>query len=230
MCGETRCIALHLGNTQGLSPRVRGNPSCYGRSILYSGSIPTCAGEPSSASPSSRTSRVYPHVCGGTLTTAWLSPSRMGLSPRVRGNPSRDTIAASGHRSIPTCAGEPRWQIDRSYPKQVYPHVCGGTLRPSAMDWSPLGLSPRVRGNQTLYTSMPGIIGSIPTCAGEPNTLSVERYEYVVYPHVCGGTRPKYRLRLEYIGLSPRVRGNRKHSLRLNLETGSIPTCAGEPR
>ena len=52
---------------QGLSPRVRGNPSGGGGEVWASGSIPACAGEPEILSNAALMPPVYPRVCGGTL-------------------------------------------------------------------------------------------------------------------------------------------------------------------
>ena len=150
--------------------------------------------------------RVYPRVCGGTASAGgsiryWL-------------------------RSIPACAGEPRWEPDRR-------------RRPQS------GLSPRVRGNRSYHlkhltillkvyprvcggtsdlkrlTSFDQLNGSIPACAGEPWIL--RRFKDVLP------------------GLSPRVRGNRcsANNVRSMIKVyprvcggtmnGSIPACAGEP-
>ena len=71
----------------------------------------------------------------------------MGLSPRVRGNPSGGRSEVCHRRSIPARAGEPSWGSERFSPGAVYPRACGGT--PAKRPWltSSLGLSPRVRGN-----------------------------------------------------------------------------------
>ena len=94
VCGGTELSKSLDGVRQmGLSPRVRGNLN-YARQTLaagFHGSIPACAGEPSSLQPDSTLSRyrVYPRVCGGTEVTSkdsGTSPRDRGLSPRVRGN------------------------------------------------------------------------------------------------------------------------------------------------
>ena len=52
----------------------------------------------------------------------------------------------------------------------VYPRVCGGT-KPIIDGMADAGgLSPRVRGNLLLGLALPGIIRSIPACAGEPRS------------------------------------------------------------
>ena len=54
---------------------------------LLPGSIPACAGEPLSTTPSVAMTAVYPRVCGGTPVLGRRLDAVDGLSPRVRGNP-----------------------------------------------------------------------------------------------------------------------------------------------
>ena len=92
-------------------------------------------------------SAVYPRVCGGTLSGALCGVVRLGLSPRVRGNPYEHVYRLVRHRSIPACAGEPPSPPPSSRPPWVYPRVCGGTIGGNDDDFRAQGLSPRVRGN-----------------------------------------------------------------------------------
>ena len=46
-------------------------------------------------------------MCGGTGLLCALALLRLGLSPRVRGNPKPGNTLGAGARSIPACAGEP---------------------------------------------------------------------------------------------------------------------------
>ncbi len=97
---------------------------------------------------------------------------------------------------------------------EVYPRVYGGTDMGSAsIPWL-YGLSPRVRGNLSLWLSVsvsvsawglsPRVRGnplsaapvratiwSIPACTGEPRALSVMFLHVKVYPRVYGGTFSK---------------------------------------
>ena len=92
---------------EGLSPRVRGNPTHapVRRSIWRS--IPACTGEPCVAFDNFHGHKVYPRVYGGTLPTAWAETRSSGLSPRVRGNLSHALGSGQQIRSIPACTGEP---------------------------------------------------------------------------------------------------------------------------
>ena len=213
----------------GLSPRVRGNPIAQAGWPPGCGSIPACAGEPSSSPPAPRTPTVYPRVCGGTPGGAVPALPQPGLSPRVRGNRQRRLRLAECLRSIPACAGEPRRFAGWCEAREVYPRVCGGTAEADRLAEAARGLSPRVRGNRRWPNASGLSIGSIPACAGEPHGQPDNAGPTGVYPRVCGGTdRTEARSSIRG-GLSPRVRGNRRTRFRLSSRIRSIPACAGEP-
>ena len=108
--------------------------------------------------------------------------------------------------------------------------MCGGTCPRPHQHSAGCGLSPRVRGNRKGTPAFGPGAGSIPACAGEPNTPRSPLPPRQVYPRVCGGTRPRPRHPLSTAGLSPRVRGNRQQAHLPQLRRRSIPACAGEPR
>ena len=154
---------------------------------------------------------------------------RCGLSPRVRGNQMLPPWLCDPPGSIPACAGEPNAGATLDYGCQVYPRVCGGTIRAFSDAPINMGLSPRVRGNPALELDLPDLDGSIPACAGEPQASLATMQASQVYPRVCGGTgRGAYPCPAEE-GLSPRVRGNRQGKEDSPFDDGSIPACAGEP-
>ncbi len=68
-----------------------------------------------------------------------------------------------------------------------------------------------MRGNLIVYFSIMVIAGSIPACAGEPWIVVRSAAAARVYPRVCGGTEKVVTIRVRYLGLSPRVRGNPYH-------------------
>ena len=107
--------------------------------------------------------------------------------------------------------------------------MCGGTRLCQVMLWLSQGLSPRVRGNRPDQRHA-GVGGrSIPACAGEPWQPYTAILVSKVYPRVCGGTIIQDEGPAYLYGLSPRVRGNRRHCRRYRSRRGSIPACAGEP-
>ena len=229
VCGGTHHAWPWAALGGGLSPRVRGNRL----RLLYRenlpGSIPACAGEPSSCAYRQATHMVYPRVCGGTRIERRFTGSGRGLSPRVRGN---HTLAGSSRwrmRSIPACAGEPHYDHRQRCNPKVYPRVCGGTTPPHYTTGDTPGLSPRVRGNHH-HRRWPGQARrSIPACAGEPTGRGGGWYAVWVYPRVCGGTAFGLGSMCGRRGLSPRVRGNLTMAILHRSDIGSIPACAGEP-
>ena len=192
-------------------------------------SIPACAGEPRPAEAHLAHQRVYPRVCGGTITPGNAKRRITGLSPRVRGNPTLRCGGGLSQRSIPACAGEPSAHRTVPAESQVYPRVCGGTHRKEQPVFSCLGLSPRVRGNPHPAPAAPRPARSIPACAGEPGTTSTGCAWARVYPRVCGGTTPAVHIPSSAAGLSPRVRGNLTKGPNGRPAIRSIPACAGEP-
>ena len=107
VCGGTAGALIPIATGPGLSPRVRGNPERLSGGQSGAGSIPACAGEPAGTGFRPCNAPVYPRVCGGTGQQLPGHARRGGLSPRVRGNPTKGAIAWFQGRSIPACAGEP---------------------------------------------------------------------------------------------------------------------------
>ena len=155
VCGGTISGTTSGIYGRGLSPRVRGNQfrRHFRRGLRDCRSIPACAGEP-------------------IVAFSPFSAIILGLSPRVRGNPSLHAACAARLRSIPACAGEPRTVSGISPQEPVYPRVCGGTATRAQRVARIWGLSPRVRGNRPRPSSSLSLSGSIPACAGEPDTRS----------------------------------------------------------
>ena len=229
MCGGTgnRFGGGDCGN--GLSPRVRGNPTERLPDGRYPGSIPACAGEPTPACCRTWRSGVYPRVCGGTVTAVAVRCTPRGLSPRVRGNHAGKAAGRVLRGSIPACAGEPRPAGCAPGGCAVYPRVCGGTLADYQVRLRLNGLSPRVRGNHRHCEANQRRRRSIPACAGEPKRSASTHRRSRVYPRVCGGTSPISSFVRRCQGLSPRVRGNPLQQAVESMSKRSIPACAGEP-
>ena len=107
VCGGTSRLARYSWGFIGLSPRVRGNQHIGDYLGQGTGSIPACAGEPRSSGRRVPATGVYPRVCGGTVEVPQVELLVVGLSPRVRGNPTGRVRPGPDQRSIPACAGEP---------------------------------------------------------------------------------------------------------------------------
>ena len=172
----------------GLSPRLRGNPSVIRPLRCRYGSIPAPAGEPPARTRSPVDSTVYPRACGGTLPWARSWASCRGLSPRLRGNPSRQPIAVQPPGSIPAPAGEPhRVGHVHHLPEGLSPRLRGTMAVCTALS-AVAGLSPRLRGNHCKCDSGNGWQRSIPAPAGEPGRPGLQHIPDRVYPRAYGGT------------------------------------------
>ena len=132
--------------------------------------------------------------------------------------------------SIPACAGEPGHPRESVTADKVDPRVCGGAHRIAGRPASHSGRSPRVRGSQVHQLPAPGLLGSIPACAGEPPPARFAGAARGVDPRVCGGAVVAAELSPMAMGRSPRVRGSQRRNIGILLYCGSIPACAGEPR
>ena len=228
-CGGTAFAGAERPFMTGLSPQVRGNPSEEEQRAGDDGSIPASAGEPRGRRRGRRRGRVYPRKCGGTRLTVEFVVFIQGLSPQVRGNPTRDQSSSALGGSIPASAGEPRAARPRWTRHGVYPRKCGGTFSGMAGGTSTSGLSPQVRGNPSVHRVACACVRSIPASAGEPDERRARRRRTWVYPRKCGGTLDQEGADEVSMGLSPQVRGNRNQCLLRAERAGSIPASAGEP-
>ncbi len=89
VCGGTMAASRLSRSSCGLSPRVRGNRGQQRSEGQPGRSIPACAGEPWPMMRHGKMTAVYPRVCGGTIRSSAYVSMNAGLSPRVRGNPTR---------------------------------------------------------------------------------------------------------------------------------------------
>ena len=230
VCGGTINRMAAFPQTQGLSPRMRGNHALSAGWSTPTGSIPAYAGEPEGIRRRRLRNGVYPRVCGGTWSSSPSTAGDTGLSPRMRGNLVSRGWGWGIAGSIPAYAGEPSRGRGGSSVHPVYPRVCGGTAFANSGAIAPKGLSPRMRGNPTPNRQRAGPYWSIPAYAGEPKRKRGRPAGGRVYPRVCGGTPVQGRSRWHLTGLSPRMRGNPISCLHYDDKLGSIPAYAGEPR
>ncbi len=208
-CGETRIRQRIKKCSQGLSPRMWGNPR--------ENSARGCQSE------------VYPHACGETCTEPHRAVTYRGLSPRMWGNPKKQVQHDLFERSIPTHVGKPVHTRFWLQMMRVYPHACGETPIVYCDTGFNAGLSPRMWGNRCLLLNRDVIVRSIPTHVGKPGQTHQTNRLKRVYPHACGETTGTSR-RLPFgSGLSPRMWGNLELQGIYISCSRSIPTHVGKP-
>ena len=167
--GGTTQDLKFLDHDVGLSPRRRGNLGIGPPPLPRRGSIPAQAGEPYSDRRGGCGGWVYPRAGGETSNMAITAASPKGLSPRRRGNRREAQADVRRGGSIPAQAGEPWacswWRASCG----VYPRAGGGTASPTPGSPRSWGLSPRRRGNLSIFGGSGLRPGSIPAQAGEPS-------------------------------------------------------------
>ena len=155
--------------------------------------------------------------------------SRLGLSPRMRGNPLRLLVVLNIEGSIPAHAGQPSGGFVVVQESKVYPRACGATGGVGGAHQDAAGLSPRMRGNPAPCAGHDSEKGSIPAHAGQPTRALPRTPRRQVYPRACGATNPRSRIRGKAWGLSPRMRGNLSDTDLSREYDRSIPAHAGQP-
>ncbi len=208
---------------------MRGNQVLNFPNGTNTRTIPAYAGKPYTWIRGVGNRRDYPRVCGETRIFASTATDSLGLSPRMRGNQMASTRTRFSPGTIPAYAGKPCHVIDTSWWWWDYPRVCGETdVEPTR--WTMiLGLSPRMRGNQTHEAELQLSTRTIPAYAGKPGSCSSRVGGNRDYPRVCGETGHDLRVRLGIQGLSPRMRGNLRLVLDESIVGGTIPAYAGKP-
>ena len=132
----------------------------------------------------------------------------MGLSPRIRGNPSPLVVGQSLIGSIPAHTGKPTSPSRMNSRKWVYPRAYGETTPVLTKVNGDAGLSPRIRGNRVVDAFNFLICGSIPAHTGKPAGGLYHHHVGRVYPRAYGETKPDSIVSERARGLSPRIRGN----------------------
>ena len=208
MRGGTVSLTIGTNSFKGLSPHARGNHI----SLLFEhagrGSIPACAGEPVGDKRTQTRHGVYPRMRGGTNSSSSTARALEGLSPHARGNHHTVSVQQCRRGSIPACAGEPAMLASRTLISWVYPRMRGGTPPFFSLNLASMGLSPHARGNLHRVGGAQLWRGSIPACAGEPQSVGLRSPWAGVYPRMRGGTVMHESSDHYYQGLSPHARGN----------------------
>ena len=147
VCGEASFDGLMVMMLRGPSPRVRGSLQGYQPRHRKLGSIPACAGKPTSSTASAGLIGVHPRVCGEAESAKEGEKADKGPSPRVRGSRDVDVVRAVTEGSIPACAGKPGLEQRPMNSNGVHPRVCGEAAHLSLIIAGHRGPSPRVRGS-----------------------------------------------------------------------------------
>ena len=227
--GEAPSTPFSVTLTPGLSPRVRGSHAHVGAGRAVAGSIPAGTGKPLARRSLDSQARVYPRGYGEASPFQIGNCFGHGLSPRVRGSPTRWLSHLLFLRSIPAGTGKPPNATYIPDSVRVYPRGYGEALVGHRHTHPPCGLSPRVRGSQRQRLFHALIIRSIPAGTGKPIPKSVSVLRTTVYPRGYGEALPLNPHNALESGLSPRVRGSPFLLGRPAEQPRSIPAGTGKP-
>ena len=151
----------------GLSPHIRGNAEYRSGQDRTLRSIPAHTGERTFNVDKEGQISVYPRTYGGTHRLTDKRDPRWGLSPHIRGNgfSSRPLECSTG--SIPAHTGERALLVISVAFLRVYPRTYGGTSLTYLICASFQGLSPHIRGNDSVARTRARQLRSIPAHTGE---------------------------------------------------------------
>ena len=125
--GGTAQVVSQEPESEGPSPRGRGNLVVIADIRGLLGTIPAWAGEPESRARRSAAKGDHPRVGGGTQAIDIARQVGLGPSPRGRGNPRRPVPVKRVFGTIPAWAGEPPCPAASSVAPRDHPRVGGGT-------------------------------------------------------------------------------------------------------
>ena len=206
-CGEQTSLTAASGDTDGLSPQVRGTGAAFRVAAFRRRFIPAGAGNSREAGRPGPAASVYPRRCGEQITQATTGMQGAGLSPQVRGTAGIHQGLWHRGRFIPAGAGNRPAARARSIITTVYPRRCG-EQEPASRAWSSaFGLSPQVRGTAGWAACECYGIRFIPAGAGNRQRPYGRPVVSTVYPRRCGEQSPLPCHRRHPSGLSPQVRG-----------------------
>ena len=145
---------------------MRGKASRMNSFNLLLGITPACAGKSLLHSPLERQMWDHPRVCGEKLLTLYLSASKLGSPPRVRGKVSKYFYSIRHDGITPACAGK----SDDYFGKTLHHH----------------GSPPRVRGKVSVFPASRPALRITPACAGKSILPAIRSNFSRDHPRVCG--------------------------------------------
>ena len=222
-------LSPRRGEGQGPSPRARGIPRSRAPHLRHPRSIPASAGNPTTATATSRASGVHPRERGESHGLEAAAQLGEGPSPRARGIRSWCRPAPAPGGSIPASAGNPVAAGDNPFPSAVHPRERGESGTPAGIARALEGPSPRARGIQETRSMTRSEPGSIPASAGNPRRWRRRSCSGAVHPRERGESSTAVQRSGAFTGPSPRARGILQRHGPLRRPRRSIPASAGNP-
>ena len=153
-------------DTPGSSPRVWGQDILANSGATVQRIIPTRVGTRARTSTLRFALKDHPHACGDKVTDIGFDFGKHGSSPRVWGQVSDTGYTKNLNGIIPTRVGT---SVRAKFFYRVswdHPHACGDKLHPLCEICIIVGSSPRVWGQDCLYSFNNFFHRIIPTRVG----------------------------------------------------------------
>ncbi len=224
--GKNRATSsLYSGS--GLLPRVRGKVIIPPHLARGRGITPASAGNHSSLVISPPVCRDYPRICGEKCVVSCHMASPLGLSPRVRGKESLDSVDGVGVGITPACAGKRPSHPHYQPTHWDHPRVCGEKMKEAAKSALDKGSPPRARGKAGQFAGLRVLLGITPACAGKSPASGSRPGRSGDHPRVCGEKWSIAWRVHDAQGSPPRVRGKAHDTGPHSQGMGITPACAG---
>ena len=165
-CGDKQMPFPMLVRRSGSSPRVWGQDRKHHLHPSNRRIIPTRVGTSHHDRPALFPPRDHPHACGDKTLKQTLRLSATGSSPRVWGQVQNILQTLSLLWIIPTRVGTSILSDKSTVYPQDHPHACGDKHQAPLPPNAPSGSSPRVWGQELVFTSTAKATRIIPTRVG----------------------------------------------------------------
>ena len=166
MCGDKKRIEDPEELKVGSPPHVRGQGCRSTAPMLHLGITPACAGTRAWCTPTRRTHKDHPRMCGDKKNAAGKHCSYVGSPPHVRGQVliPLSTVIIDG--ITPACAGTRPLRAGSFSGYQDHPRMCGDKCFCFGKKPCHEGSPPHVRGQALFQHFISARSGITPACAG----------------------------------------------------------------
>ena len=207
---------------------MRGKLNLHVKKALCFGITPAHAGKTQTGTPFGVFLRDHPRACGENIASVYMSRSRRGSPPRMRGKPSASVISFLLFRITPAHAGKTFVFSSWRQQQQDHPRACGENLGQLRFDTSILGSPPRMRGKPLEEVENCAETGITPAHAGKTNARYSRPCFRKDHPRACGENLSTRFLCCGSGGSPPRMRGKLDSLSHNRVPTRITPAHAGK--
>ena len=227
-CGENTVLGFCCNSALGSPPRMRGKPQQGCRTRRCGGITPADAGKTRLTHRCRLFEPDHPRGCGENIASVYMSRSRRGSPPRMRGKLCQLRVSTLEHRITPADAGKTTNGAKVVQDGQDHPRGCGENLNCIVKFLHVGGSPPRMRGKLSCINYPYTRSRITPADAGK--TFFAFRYIASGKDHPRGCGENNYILQLQdcEMGSPPRMRGKHPVERESQREIRITPADAGK--